>query len=168
MPDGDPEVSAPRPRPRARPDLLPGLRFRRRVASDRRLLAMPARRDLPRPGHRGLRSDQRIGLVQLPSRVRTPQCGTRAVLVAMGSPSRLSALALVSEVHGIELRGEVILRLPRLVRQALKRVELTVGDSELIVDAVITDLDGTEAWLEVATFTLDELAERYPDIGLAW
>jgi hypothetical protein len=34
------------------------------------------------------------------------------------------------------------------------------------IDAVITDLDGTEARLGVASLTLDELAARYPDQGL--
>ena len=57
----------------------------------------------------------------------------------MGSASRRWALNLVIHTHGNELP-----------------------------DAVITDLDGTEARLGVATFTLDELAARYPNLDLAW
>ena len=58
--------------------------------------------------------------------------------------------------------------LPTIVKLVLEDVELRPGDAELLADAVITDLDGTEARLGVASFTLDELAERYPDLGLAW
>ncbi len=54
------------------------------------------------------------------------------------------------------------------MKLVLEDVELRPGDAELLADAVITDLDGTEARLGVASFTLDELAERYPDLGLAW
>ncbi len=67
-----------------------------------------------------------------------------------------------------ELRAEVLDGLPKIVRLVLDRIELRPGDSELLADAVITDLDGTEARLGVASFTLDELAERYPSLGLAW
>jgi hypothetical protein len=86
----------------------------------------------------------------------------------MGSPSRRWALNLVIHLHGAELREEVLGGLPKIVRLVLERVELRVGDTELLADAVITDLDGTEARLGVASFTLDELAERYPSLGLAW
>ena len=58
--------------------------------------------------------------------------------------------------------------MPKIVRLVLERIELSPGDSELLVDAVISDLDGTEARLGVASFTLDELAERYPELGLGW
>ena len=58
--------------------------------------------------------------------------------------------------------------LPAIVKLVLEDVELRPGDAELLADAIITDLDGTEARLGVASFTLDELAERYPDLGLAW
>lgn len=78
------------------------------------------------------------------------------------------ALNLVIRVHGAELREEVLDGLPRIVRLVLERIELHPGDAELLADAVITDLDGTEARLGVATFTLDELAERYPELGLGW
>ncbi len=54
------------------------------------------------------------------------------------------------------------------MKLVLEGIELRPGDTELLADAVITDLDGTEARLGVATFTLDELAERYPNLGLAW
>lgn len=86
----------------------------------------------------------------------------------MGSISRLWALNLVIRIHGAELREEVLADLPKIVRLVLERIELHPGDSELLADAVITDLDGTEARLGVATFTLDELAERYPELGLGW
>ncbi len=86
----------------------------------------------------------------------------------MGSSSRRWALNLVIHVHGAELRDEVLSGLPKIVRLVLERVELRPGDTELLADAVITDLDGTEARLGVASFTLDELAERYPILGLAW
>ena len=86
----------------------------------------------------------------------------------MGSPSRLWALSLVIHVHGRELRDEVLADLPKIVRLVLERIELRPGDAELLADAVITDLDGTEARLGVASFTLDELAERYPGLGLGW
>lgn len=65
----------------------------------------------------------------------------------MGSASRRWALNLMIHTHGHELRS---------------------GDTELLVDAVITDLDVTEARLGVASFSLDELAERFPTLGLAW
>ena len=86
----------------------------------------------------------------------------------MGSPSRLWALNLVIHIHGHELRDEVLAGLPKIVRLVLERIELRPGDTELLADAVITDLDGTEARLGVASFTLDELAERYPGLGLGW
>ena len=54
------------------------------------------------------------------------------------------------------------------MKLVLETVELRPGDAELLADAVITDLDGTEARLGVATFTLDELAARYPNLDLAW
>ena len=86
----------------------------------------------------------------------------------MGSASRRWALNLVIHVHGSELRDEVESRLPKIVRLVLEDIELRPGDAELLADAVITDLDGTEARLGVASFTLDELAERFPGLGLAW
>lgn len=86
----------------------------------------------------------------------------------MGTASRRWALNLVIHVHGAELRDEVLSELPKIVRLVLERIELHPGDAELLADAVITDLDGTEARLGVASFTLDELAERYPELGLAW
>ncbi len=86
----------------------------------------------------------------------------------MGSASRRWALNLVIHVHGAEIREEVESSLPKIVRLVLEEVELRPGDTELLADAVITDLDGTEARLGVASFTLDELADRYPGLGLAW
>jgi hypothetical protein len=86
----------------------------------------------------------------------------------MGSASRRWALNLVIHTYGDELRDEVSRGLPTIVKLVLEAVELRPGDAELLADAVITDLDGTEARLGVATFTLDELAERYPNLGLAW
>ncbi len=86
----------------------------------------------------------------------------------MGSASRRWALNLVIHARGDELREEVTQGLPSIVKLVLEDVELRPGDTELLADAVITDLDGTEARLGVASFTLDELAERYPDLGLAW
>ena len=86
----------------------------------------------------------------------------------MGSASRRWALNLVIHARGDELREEVTQALPTIVKLVLEDVELRPGDAELLADAVITDLDGTEARLGVASFTLDELAERYPDLGLAW
>ncbi|MFL5641367.1 MAG: hypothetical protein ACJ771_03400 [Chloroflexota bacterium] len=86
----------------------------------------------------------------------------------MGSVSRRSALNLVIHAYGPELRDEVARELPAIVKLVLETVELRPGDSELLADAVITDLDGTEVRLGVASFTLDELAERYPNLGLAW
>ena len=86
----------------------------------------------------------------------------------MGSPSRQSALDLVIEVHGAELWDEITLGLPKIVRDVLERVELRPGDAELLADAIITDLDGSEAALGVGSFTLDALAERFPDLRLAW
>jgi len=86
----------------------------------------------------------------------------------MGSASRRWALNLVIHARGDELRDEVTQGLPAIVKLVLEDVELRPGDAELLADAVITDLDGTEARLGVASFTLDELAERYPDLRLAW
>ena len=86
----------------------------------------------------------------------------------MGSASRRWALNLVMHTYGNELRDEVTRGLPAIVKLVLESVELRPGDAELLADAVITDLDGTEARLGVATFTLDELAARYPNLGLAW
>ncbi|MFL5645633.1 MAG: hypothetical protein ACJ77W_12330 [Chloroflexota bacterium] len=86
----------------------------------------------------------------------------------MGSVSRRWALNLVIHAYGPELRDEVARELPAIVKLVLETVELRPGDSELLADAVITDLDGTEVRLGVASFTLDELAERYPNLGLAW
>ena len=86
----------------------------------------------------------------------------------MGSASRRWALNLVIHARGDELREEVTQGLPTIVKLVLEDVELRPGDTELLADAIITDLDGTEARLGVASFTLDELAERYPDLGLAW
>ena len=86
----------------------------------------------------------------------------------MGSASRRWALNLVIRAYGDELRDEVTRGLPAIVKLVLEEVELRPGDTELLADAVITDLDGTEARLGVASFTLDELAERYPNLGLAW
>ena len=86
----------------------------------------------------------------------------------MGSASRRWALNLVIHTHGNELRDEVARGLPVIVKLVLETVELRPGDAELLADAVITDLDGTEARLGVATFTLDELAARYPNLDLAW
>ncbi len=86
----------------------------------------------------------------------------------MGSASRRWALNLVIHAHGEELRNEVAQGLPAIVKLVLEGIGLRPGDAELLVDAVITDLDGTEARLGVASFTLDELAQRYPNLGLAW
>lgn len=86
----------------------------------------------------------------------------------MGSPSRRWALNIVIHAHGDELCAEVLDGLPKIVRLVLERIELRPGDAELLADAVISDLDGTEARLGVASFTLDELADRYPGLGLAW
>ena len=86
----------------------------------------------------------------------------------MGSIGRLWALNLVIRIHGAELREEVLADIPKIVRLVLERIELHPGDSEILADAVITDLDGSEARLGVACFSLDELAERYPELGLAW
>jgi hypothetical protein len=86
----------------------------------------------------------------------------------MGSASRRWALNLVIRAYGDELRDEVTQGLPTIVKLVLEGVELRPGDTELLADAVITDLDGTEARLGVASFTLDELAERYPNLDLAW
>jgi hypothetical protein len=86
----------------------------------------------------------------------------------MGSASRRWALNLVIHAYGNELRDEVARGLPVIVKLVLETVELRPGDAELIADAVITDLDGTEARLGVASFTLDELAARYPNLRLAW
>lgn len=86
----------------------------------------------------------------------------------MESASRRWALNLVIHTYGDELRDEVSRGLPAIVKLVLEAVELRPGDAALLADAVITDLDGTEARLGVATFSLDELAERYPNLGLAW
>jgi hypothetical protein len=86
----------------------------------------------------------------------------------MGSASRLCALNLVIHAYGPELREEIADTLPAIVKLVLEEIELRPGDTELLADAVITDLDGTEARLGVASFSLDELAERYPTLSLAW
>jgi hypothetical protein len=86
----------------------------------------------------------------------------------MGSASRRWALNLVIHAHGHELRDEVADGLPMIVKLVLEEIELRPGDTELLADAVILDLDGTEARLGVASFSLDELAARYPNLGLAW
>jgi len=86
----------------------------------------------------------------------------------MGAASRRWALNLVIHAYGHEIRDEVARDLPKIVKLVLEGIELRPGDTELLADAVITDLDGTEARLGVASFTLDELAERYPNLGLAW
>lgn len=86
----------------------------------------------------------------------------------MGSASRRWALNLDIHTHGHELHEEVARSLPKIVKLVLEGIELRPGDTELLADAVITDLDGTEARFGVASFTLDELAVRYPNLGLAW
>ncbi len=86
----------------------------------------------------------------------------------MGSASRRWALNIVISAYGHELRDEVALTLPKIVKLVLEDIELRPGDAELLVDAVIIDIDGTEARLGVAAFTLDELAARYPNLNLAW
>ena len=86
----------------------------------------------------------------------------------MGSASRRWALNLVIHTYGDELRDEVARGLPTIVKLVLEAVELRPGDAELHADAVITDLDGTESRLGVTSFTLEQLAERYPNLGLAW
>lgn len=86
----------------------------------------------------------------------------------MGSASRRWALNLVIRAYGDELRDEVTRGLPAIVKLVLEEVELRPGDTDLLADAVIGDCDGTEARLGVASFSLDELAERYPNLGLAW
>lgn len=86
----------------------------------------------------------------------------------MGSLSRHWALNLVIGLHGQELREEVRDGLPKIVRLVLEDIELRPGDAELLADAVIGDIDGTTVRMGVAFFTLNELAERYPQLGLAW
>jgi hypothetical protein len=86
----------------------------------------------------------------------------------MGSASRRWALKLVIHAVGDELREEVLDQMPQILRLVLEEIELRPGDAELLADALITDLDGTPARVGVTSFTLDELAERYPHLGLAW
>jgi hypothetical protein len=86
----------------------------------------------------------------------------------MGSASRRWALNIVIRAYGDELRDEVARTLPKIVKLVLEGIELRPGDMELLADAVIIDIDGTEARLGVASFTLDELADRYPNLHLAW
>ena len=86
----------------------------------------------------------------------------------MGSLSRQWALNLVIRLYGHELREEVRDGLPRIVRLVLEDIELRAGDAELLADAVIGDIDGTTVRMGVAFFTLDELADRYPQLGLGW
>ena len=86
----------------------------------------------------------------------------------MGSPSRLRALNVVIDAHGHELRDEVEAGLPAILRLVLEKIELRPGDTELWADAVIGDTDGTVVRIGVASFTLDELAERFPGLGLGW
>ncbi len=84
----------------------------------------------------------------------------------MASPSRLRARDLVIEAYGHELRDEVAVGLPRVLRPVLEEIELRPGDTELLADAVIVDIDGTLVRMGVASFSLDELAERYPILDL--
>lgn len=86
----------------------------------------------------------------------------------MGSASRRWALNIVIRAYGDELRDEVAQTLPKIVKLVLEGIELRPGDAEILADAVIIDIDGTEARLGVASFTLDELADRYPNLHLAW
>jgi len=86
----------------------------------------------------------------------------------MGSASRRWAMNIVIHAYGHELREEVASELPKILRLVLERIELRPGDAEILADAVITDLDDTEVRIGVGFFTLDELAERYPNLGLAW
>ena len=86
----------------------------------------------------------------------------------MGSLSRQWALNLVIRQYGHELREEVRDGLPKIVRLVLEDIELRPGDAELLADAVIGDIDGTTVRMGVAFFTLDELADRYPQLGLGW
>lgn len=86
----------------------------------------------------------------------------------MGSASRRWALNLVIHAHGGELREEIVDGLPRIVRLVLEDVELRPGDAEVLADAVIGDIDGSIVRMCVGWFSLDELAERYPNLGLAW
>ena len=58
--------------------------------------------------------------------------------------------------------------LPKIVRLVLEGIELTPGDTELVADAVIRTSTAPKFDSDVASFTLDELAERYPNLGLAW
>ena len=86
----------------------------------------------------------------------------------MGSPSRLRALNVVIDAHGHELRDEIAAGLPGILRLVLEEIELRPGDTELWADAVIGDTDGTVVRMAVVSFTLDELAERFPGLGLGW
>lgn len=86
----------------------------------------------------------------------------------MGYASRRWALNLVIYARGTELREEVVEGLPKILRLVLEDVELQPGDSEVVANAVIGDIDGSVVHMTVGWFTLDELAERYPGLGLAW
>ena len=72
------------------------------------------------------------------------------------------------DAHGHQLRDEVAASLPEILRLVLEEIELRPGDTELWADAVIVDADGTVVRMAVASFTLDELAERFPGLGLGW
>ncbi len=69
----------------------------------------------------------------------------------MGSASRRWALNIVIRAYGDELRDEVAQTLPKIVKLVLEGIELRPGDMELLADAVIIDIDGTEARLGVAS-----------------
>ncbi len=86
----------------------------------------------------------------------------------MGSVGRQRALDLVIRAYGHQLRDEVRDGLPRIIRLVLEEIELRPGDTELLADAVIVDTDGTLVRMGVASFSLDELADRYPYLGLGW
>ncbi len=153
----------------------------RRPAPSRCLREVRSPGRLPRTRHRGLRPDLRGRLVRLSTFFRAAQGGPCALLVtapicpiddhkrscygrAMGSASVVGRWRYTQPghpYHGNELRDEVARGLPVIVKLVLETVELRPGDAELLADAVITDLDGTEARLGVATFTLDELAAEF-------
>ncbi len=84
----------------------------------------------------------------------------------MGSVGRQRVPDLVIEAYGHELRDEVRDGLPRIIRLVLEEIELRPGDTELLADAVIVHTDGTLVRMGVASFSLDDLAERYPILDL--
>ena len=85
----------------------------------------------------------------------------------MGSASRRWALNIVIRAYGDELRDEVAQTLPKIVKLVLEGSSF--GRRHGVAGGRRDHRPRRHrSRLGVASFTLDELADRYPNLHLAW